>query len=948
MNWDYFISHASEDTESALKLVESLEEAGASCFIDVRDVETGSQSYWEDIYAGITNSEIVLVLLSPFAQASKEVGNEVQVAHDHGRRLQSIWLSEQRKLTSPALAMLLSTVQWIDWGGGPVEPVRDKIRAITTVTSLRHKLVEYESVSTQLKIDLQRVLAMIDDGEQDRALEQVGLVTISVLSQLWISYEIVGAPPEDARRLMAGCRDHFQHESMLRDLSDILRAVDDMRYKPTTVEKAVRAVELLMQVLSLLRAQRWGRALLDPRLDEDARFLAGFMIEAGWLQGSELVPQSDVIYMLFERSGGNSTRSLEIVLGSSLETIATIAEESAGHILPTSTANLKTRFLVLPGRQSPSLQGTGGQSYMTTEDFVLAFTGVVELDPQPQVSELHSDPGPLTQNVQAALESGNANVLVYGAPGTGKSTALRHLALAGWGNAPSIRFYVDYALADQGSVKQALDDQLASRFPDAVRGRARALVMYLVRSGRAALLLDSIECAADSSQPLQTAQTFARLCGFLSERSHVILAGRDAPLRDSSTVREFFMSEPAVSEQLAQVFEATGVDSSSLPRFHMIRSRRNWAPMFQLATPRDRLIDAVNRSIWDPDETRASSAVLEVMGVQNLAEFVRTTLPVDRHVLTSLAVGGCPEGDALTDSDAPKLGATGIGQSRALREMRGALDYLATVANGRETQRWHEVRVGETARRVVRLLAAAGDWHEPPEAPFRLSLVGPPSSVLAIEYRGGVRLASATVTVAEFSQFLRALPDMPSSCASPDMPEGMLQPMYDRLPSGYFTDSSMASKPAVGVSWWAAESYARWCETRLPSSLEWEISGRSWDGRIFPWGDMPVVGNINCADGMSGGPLVDYAQWRKEMRANAIAPCNSRAADAASPNRSVGGQIDLVGNVWEWTATSVGSGRAIAGGSYDNPLRACVLSSRCVARAETRSNAVGFRIVECI
>lgn len=110
--------------------------------------------------------------------------------------------------------------------------------------------------------------------------------------------------------------------------------------------------------------------------------------------------------------------------------------------------------------------------------------------------------------------------------------------------------------------------------------------------------------------------------------------------------------------------------------------------------------------------------------------------------------------------------------------------------------------------------------------------------------------------------------------------------------------------PINCVDWDQAMVYCAWRGGRLPTEWEWERAARGVEGRRNPWGDEPA----DCRRA-----VIDEGEGNACGEGDTTFEVGSKP-QGATPE----GVVDLIGNVWEWTATEREGGfsRVVRGGAY--------------------------------
>jgi formylglycine-generating enzyme required for sulfatase activity len=153
-----------------------------------------------------------------------------------------------------------------------------------------------------------------------------------------------------------------------------------------------------------------------------------------------------------------------------------------------------------------------------------------------------------------------------------------------------------------------------------------------------------------------------------------------------------------------------------------------------------------------------------------------------------------------------------------------------------------------------------------------------------------------------------------------------------RHPSG--SDSSLENKgnhPVVQVSRQDALAFAAWAGKRLPSEDEWEAAARGHEGLLFPWGK----------------------EWHRELTntESSLTGDTTPVIRHGKPSMSPFGVYDLLGNVFEWTATVHTPSRPVSnrtppvyvlkGGCWTS--KTGIAAAARLLEPDTWSNTIGFR-----
>lgn len=135
------------------------------------------------------------------------------------------------------------------------------------------------------------------------------------------------------------------------------------------------------------------------------------------------------------------------------------------------------------------------------------------------------------------------------------------------------------------------------------------------------------------------------------------------------------------------------------------------------------------------------------------------------------------------------------------------------------------------------------------------------------------------------------------------------------------------NQPAVGVSWYEAEAFARSKRARLMGFYEYERLVRGEEKRPYPWGAPFGHGNANTVEEQLDKPT---------------------AVGLYQADSILGKVFDLAGNVGEWMNDLVDDQRVIHPGAWDVDSLGSWAKASSLVSPTARTGNIGFRLVRDI
>lgn len=144
-----------------------------------------------------------------------------------------------------------------------------------------------------------------------------------------------------------------------------------------------------------------------------------------------------------------------------------------------------------------------------------------------------------------------------------------------------------------------------------------------------------------------------------------------------------------------------------------------------------------------------------------------------------------------------------------------------------------------------------------------------------------------------------------------------------------------------------AESYCAFRKGRLPSEDEWTWAARGRDAaRTFPWGEEPPAADrMNACDADCKAAFAEAGREHRTLFDASDGFAGTAPVGSFAKGASRDGLLDMAGNVFEWTATSVDAETAVdRGGAWSNATDTSARTGeRHTFKKKLRDGSLGMR-----
>ncbi len=141
-----------------------------------------------------------------------------------------------------------------------------------------------------------------------------------------------------------------------------------------------------------------------------------------------------------------------------------------------------------------------------------------------------------------------------------------------------------------------------------------------------------------------------------------------------------------------------------------------------------------------------------------------------------------------------------------------------------------------------------------------------------------IEVGRCEINRGQYQTFLRDPLARAGLFANPQQPAG-----ENYRPDDWRRQKTRPDLPVSGISWWAADAFARWAGGRLPRAREWRLLATGAQARLYPWGNDYDPNAAVTADLQRANlPLADLKRLAAAVNAE-----HSADKNAANPDKSI-------------------------------------------------------------